>query len=61
MHYLCVQSGRGSLRSAQRSEVADCMQVGLFVLIPLAFLQLYTYMLQQRSKRLADVSVKGIR
>jgi hypothetical protein len=29
------------------------MQVGLYVLLPLAFMQLYTYMLKQRSKRLA--------
>ncbi|CAL5223062.1 g5520 [Coccomyxa viridis] len=28
-------------------------QAGLFVLLPLAFVQLYTYMLKQRSKRLA--------
>lgn len=29
------------------------MQVGLYMLLPLAFVQLYTYMLKQRSKRLA--------
>ena len=29
------------------------LQVGLYILLPLAFIQLYTYMLKQRSKRLA--------
>ena len=33
--------------------IALYMQVGLYVLLPLAFVQLYAYMLKQRSKRLA--------
>ena len=35
------------------ANVALYMQVGLYVLLPVAFVQLYTYMLKQRSKRLA--------
>lgn len=35
--------------------IAFPVQVGLFVLLPLAFVQLYTYMLKQRTKRLAAI------
>lgn len=39
--------------SKLRASIALHMQVGLYVLLPLAFVQLYTYMLKQRFKRLA--------